>query len=160
MNAAQAETLCRKLSFGTVKVRFVPETVRVPQRNAFGRLEWLEAVGGSIVISGGSHGEHELDLICSSEERVIAHWRGYCEANGVTPEPTRYEVVVTGVCSANDGWESSHQLVTGWVSVEAAPDASERTIRGLARQQKDSACWEQDGNVRFLRTMTINVEGE
>lgn len=38
--------------------------------------------GDRIVFLGGRYGEHSLAVACSSADRVIAHWRGYCEANG------------------------------------------------------------------------------
>ena len=38
------------------------------------------------VFSGGLQGDHSLDARASSPsaDRLIAHWRGYCETNGVT----------------------------------------------------------------------------
>lgn len=40
----------------------------------------------SVTFSGGSGGEHSLDLRVSSQDRLQAHWKGYCENNGVTPK--------------------------------------------------------------------------
>jgi len=38
---------------------------------------------GRVVFSGGAKGEHGLWLDVSSAERVVAHFEGYCEANGL-----------------------------------------------------------------------------
>ncbi len=58
---------------------------RLDDADAWQRL-WgprsANVVGDRIVFSGGRGGEHSLDLGCSSAERVLAHWTGYCE---VTP---------------------------------------------------------------------------
>jgi hypothetical protein len=35
-----------------------------------------------IVFKGGKHGEHSLDRLGSTPERIKAHWQGYCENNG------------------------------------------------------------------------------
>jgi len=39
-----------------------------------------------VIFSGGKGGEHSLDLAVSSQDRLQAHWKGYCENNGVTPK--------------------------------------------------------------------------
>ena len=36
-----------------------------------------------IVFSGGQQGSHSLDVAASSRARVLAHWEGYCEQNGM-----------------------------------------------------------------------------
>jgi hypothetical protein len=43
--------------------------------------------GDRIVFSGGREGSHSLAIDVSSPERVLAHWEGYCENNGL-PRPT------------------------------------------------------------------------
>jgi hypothetical protein len=35
-----------------------------------------------VVFAGGKHGKHSLCLDVSSDERILVHWRGYCENNG------------------------------------------------------------------------------
>jgi hypothetical protein len=35
-----------------------------------------------VVFKGGEHGEHSLDRLSSSPERIRIHWQGYCENNG------------------------------------------------------------------------------
>lgn len=42
---------------------------------------------GRVVFSGGSQGEHSISLDVSSRARILAHWEGYCEANGLTAKP-------------------------------------------------------------------------
>lgn len=48
-----------------------------------GRARWQYVVGGRVVFKGGKSGEHSIDISVSSPERVLAHWEGYCEANGM-----------------------------------------------------------------------------
>lgn len=38
---------------------------------------------GRIVFSGGTQGVHSIDAGLSSAQRVLAHWEGYCENNGM-----------------------------------------------------------------------------
>ena len=57
-------------------------------RRSNGRLH-LSAViedsnyGPRVAFLGGDHGEYSIDVGVSSRERVLAHWWGYCEANGL-----------------------------------------------------------------------------
>jgi hypothetical protein len=48
-----------------------------------GRARWQYVVGGRIVFKGGKNGEHSLDVLASTPERILAHWLGYCENNGL-----------------------------------------------------------------------------
>lgn len=41
---------------------------------------------GRMVFSGGSQGVHSIDLGVSTPRRVLAHWEGYCENDGM-PAP-------------------------------------------------------------------------
>lgn len=41
--------------------------------------------GDRINFLGGKNGAHSLALSVSSTERLVAHWKGYCENNGATP---------------------------------------------------------------------------
>jgi len=44
--------------------------------------------GDRIVFSGGKHGTHSLAVDVSSQARILAHWEGYCENNGLpAPQP-------------------------------------------------------------------------
>lgn len=42
---------------------------------------------GAVVFAGGRHGNASIWLDVSSTARVIAHWEGYCEANGAKAKP-------------------------------------------------------------------------
>ena len=42
-----------------------------------------EIRGEWVVFTGGSRGEHRLDLLVSDAARAWAHWHGYCANNGV-----------------------------------------------------------------------------
>lgn len=64
-----------------------------------GHLAWSEVEAHRVVFTGGSHGEHSIDLSVSSRERILAHWRGYCEANGVLPVPRVGQRVAFPRCS-------------------------------------------------------------
>lgn len=47
----------------------------------------IDVKSAKIVFSGGAKGGHEIWLSVSSLERIVAHFEGYCEANGMlTPE--------------------------------------------------------------------------
>jgi hypothetical protein len=48
--------------------------------------------GGRIVFSGGNRGTHSIDIGASSQARVLAHWEGYCENNGM-PVPLEGEKI-------------------------------------------------------------------
>jgi hypothetical protein len=53
-----------------------------------GRLSLRAKVEGDrIVFEGGKFGSHSLAIDVSTEERVLAHWEGYVEANGLTTAP-------------------------------------------------------------------------
>jgi hypothetical protein len=61
---------------------------RLPVRGDDGHLAYGTYVESfRVVFTGGSRGEHSIDLSVSSRERILAHWRGYCEANSVRPVP-------------------------------------------------------------------------
>lgn len=49
-----------------------------------------ELRGDRIVFTGGSHGEHSIaaEHEISPPERVVAHWSGYLEVNGINPATT------------------------------------------------------------------------
>jgi hypothetical protein len=67
--------------WGMVREDKADQKVAVVDEN--GRARWQYVVGGRIVFKGGAKGEHSLDLLASSPERILAHWEGYCEANGM-----------------------------------------------------------------------------
>lgn len=54
----------------------------VVRENAEGRAERALVKTGRIVFTGGAKGDHSLELSVSDEERIMAHWFGYLEANG------------------------------------------------------------------------------
>lgn len=68
-------------------------------RDDDGRLAWSEVESFRVVFTGGSRGEHSLDLSVSSRVRILAHWCGYCEANSVRPVPRVGERVAFPRCS-------------------------------------------------------------
>lgn len=54
-------------------------------RESCGRSSTYFARAGAIVFSGGAHGDHQIDLLASDAARILAHWNGYLEANGIVP---------------------------------------------------------------------------
>jgi hypothetical protein len=46
-------------------------------------------IEGDRIAFAGATGGHDLDIACSSEERVVAHWEGFCECQ---PGARRAEV--------------------------------------------------------------------
>lgn len=48
-----------------------------------GKVAWDFVLSARVVFEGGAKGPHSLDVGVSSPERVLAHWSGYCEANGL-----------------------------------------------------------------------------
>jgi hypothetical protein len=42
-----------------------------------------DVLGDRIIFTGGTKGAHSLALDVSSKARILAHWEGYCEANGM-----------------------------------------------------------------------------
>lgn len=51
---------------------------------------------GRMVFSGGSQGVHSVDLRVSTLARVLAHWEGYCENNGMPAPRTGEKVTFVG----------------------------------------------------------------
>lgn len=45
--------------------------------------KWAYRHKAQIVFTGGSQGEHSIDLYASDEARIQAHFEGYCQNNGV-----------------------------------------------------------------------------
>jgi hypothetical protein len=66
-----------------------------------GRPSWKMERDARIVFRGGA-GEHSLDVFVSSSERILAHWEGYCEANGLL-RPNVGERVMFPSGSSPDG---------------------------------------------------------
>lgn len=68
-------------------LRLTAKVVTKQERRAVvgedGKARWGLVETGRIVFSGGSRGEHSLELSVSDEARVLAHWNGYCEASGL-----------------------------------------------------------------------------
>jgi hypothetical protein len=64
--------------------------------------------GRSIVMAGGTHGAHTLDVRASNAERLLIHWKGYVENNGQSLGP-RYSPA-----KAADPWRVP--VVGQWVS--------------------------------------------
>lgn len=62
------------------------------RHSRWGRLLRADVEGDRIVFSGGSQGTHSIDVGVSSLARVLAHWEGYCEQNGM-PAPRVGETV-------------------------------------------------------------------
>jgi hypothetical protein len=77
-----------------------------------GRPTWKMERDARIVFRGGSAGEHSLDLLASSPERILAHWEGYCEANGLL-KPNVGERVMFPSGSSPDGLRYGHVVKVG-----------------------------------------------
>lgn len=50
------------------------------------RVGWSRS--DRIVFTGGAQGTHSLDVGASSPARILAHWEGYRENNGLAARPT------------------------------------------------------------------------
>lgn len=89
MDIATAQTLCLSLRRTTLykDTKLVANIVEVGTENVIitidGKLTWQRRTNARIVFSGAKSGEHSLDVYASDEARVLAHWAGYCENNGL-----------------------------------------------------------------------------
>lgn len=54
-----------------------------------GRKLFAFEEGGRIVFAGGKDGTHSLCVYATTEARALAHWDGYCQANGVEVDHAR-----------------------------------------------------------------------
>ena len=78
--------IARVRGMHTTEAAALANTLRASGNNHTIRAE---IVGNEwITFVGGSHGCHSLSIPCSSKERVLAHWSGYCANNGVVPPPS------------------------------------------------------------------------
>ena len=69
----------------TIEAAALAVTLRASGNNHTIRAE---VVGNEwITFVGGSKGCHSLSIPCSSKERVLVHWAGYCANNGVVLPP-------------------------------------------------------------------------
>jgi len=72
-------------------------------------------VADRIVFCGGSQGEHSLAFEVSTKERVLAHWGGYVENNGLAVAPVSGQKVSFPSASASSmgGWRTGTVLSVG-----------------------------------------------
>jgi len=85
-----------------------------------------------IVFSGGKQGEHSLAVTVSSKARVLAHWEGYIENNGLRLAPKKGERVyfVTG----SQNYPRIGLVVSAtrqWVSVAFKYNYGRKTVRKM-----------------------------
>lgn len=154
MDLAQATQLATTLKYGPIHVDI---------------REQSEENGGGhrLYFTGGKVGEHSIDVGVSDEARVRAHWEGYlsgqpdarpstCHCKKCTPRPPlRYAVVVEGTYWYHDGYSGSMQECVGWTEVDAVSPCE---VRGLVRKTEATIEWEQEGNIRLLRTREFEVK--
>jgi len=118
--------------------------------------------GDRIEFEGGAFGGHGIWLSCSSEERILAHWDGYCSGQPAAPAAdalVEYVAIVEGSYIENDGWSKTRTGCVGWCLVRARKGATMREIAGLVRGQQERIEWEVDyAEVRYLRT--TGLEGK
>ncbi|MCH9712667.1 MAG: hypothetical protein K0U20_08605 [Proteobacteria bacterium] len=53
-----------------------------------------EKVGKSYNMTGGKFNEHRLDVSVTDQDRLLAHWKGYLEANGVEYTGFKFDKMV------------------------------------------------------------------
>jgi hypothetical protein len=174
MNNSDAIVLAYKLSSG----------------NALGVdvfVDFAEEDAPRIVFESKATGRHSLDVIVSSEARVLAHFDGFLMEQPGAPkaEPARtahvddescvcrhcdpvageaqsvksYTVMVEGEYTYNDGWAKSRVTMVGFIGVRAI---SVRTAKGAARASAELVEWECDdfeGKVKFLRCIDVVEDG-
>lgn len=89
MDIATARKLChslvRRSLYGGIKlvanvVETGTELVAVMENDKFA---WKYQPKARIVFSGAKSGEHSIDVYASDEARILAHWIGYCQNNGM-----------------------------------------------------------------------------
>jgi len=76
--------------------------------------------GDRIVFTGGSQGEHSLCVSVSSRARILAHWEGYCESNGLAPKPKVGQRVCFPSRSAPCGYRYGRVVSVGSVRATIA----------------------------------------
>lgn len=95
-------------------------------RRASGLVLKCERVGSRVVFSGGKRGTHDIDGD-SSTARVLAHWAGYCEANGLRATPAVGELL-----------HFARGMFGAWPAVVAAVHRSRVTLS--YRTRRGNAC--------------------
>lgn len=92
MNNEAAALLVLKISRRGLVARIVKGHSQKQATRIGGRLTWKLVDSYSVVFSGGTS-SHSIDLATSSRERILAHWDGYCQANGLRSRPRVDEAV-------------------------------------------------------------------
>jgi hypothetical protein len=89
MNTTEARQLCQDLrrhSVNSITLRAIVVEGEQERRAVVrddGKVGWVFERSARVVFEGGKNGPHSVDVGVSSEERVLAHWAGYCAANGL-----------------------------------------------------------------------------
>lgn len=78
-----------------------------------GKAVWVHVQSKRIVFTGGKFGEHSIDASCSDEARILAHWEGYVEANGLKLVPGVGELVQFPSGSSPTGFRYGRVLKVG-----------------------------------------------
>ncbi len=78
-----------------------------------GRPVWTERASARLVFEGGAYGTHSIDVYASSFQRMVAHWQGYCENNGLVKAPLVGETVSfpSGSASKKAGFRRRGKVV-------------------------------------------------
>jgi hypothetical protein len=109
-----AYTLRRQSRRGGLKIRadVAPKKEVVVVEGPNGRARRVQIDTGVIVFSGGKRGPHVLELSHSDEARVLAHWEGYLDANGMLA-PTVDQIVDFESTSAPGGLRTGRVTKVG-----------------------------------------------
>lgn len=67
----------------------------------------------AVVFTGGRWGEAQIWLSVSSDERIIAHFEGYCVANNLAPRPNVGDKVLFPSGSSSTGWRRGKVVSVG-----------------------------------------------
>lgn len=108
------------------------------------RVEWQTQVltccqiGGEIVYAGGKQGEHRIWADVSSAARILAHWEGYCQSNGLRSKP-----------AVGEKLSFQRGMFGLWPAVVTAVHKSRVTLSYRLRRGEVKACTVSIADLRF-----------
>ncbi len=104
----------RRVVYADGTTRQVPKATKRVVVYENGKPVWRLGVDARIVFRGGKNGDHSIDVSVSDVERVLAHWDGYCEANGLA-KPRVGQVVkfFSGSASKLGGYRTGRVVKVG-----------------------------------------------
>lgn len=100
-------------------------------------LARAELDGEEIVFTGSATGDHALTWSCSAEERIRAHWRGYCDAalnahEGERPKLRAVPVTITRARGWIEAKHRHHPSTVGAIAALAVARTAGRVVCGVA----------------------------